>query len=80
MSRDFRIDQNPDEILRLMEANLSGNNNYETIGAGWLAYKAGEMNAKATRRLTFATWVLAVIAFIQLCAFGLNVALFLLLR
>lgn len=58
-SRDFRINQEPDEILRLMESNLAGNQNYQVIGSGWLAYKAGELNSKATRSLTFATWVLA---------------------
>ena len=61
-SRDFRIDQKPDEILRLMESNLAGNQNYQVIGSGWLAYKAGELNSKATRSLTFATWVLAFVS------------------
>ena len=61
-TRDFRIDQNPDEILRLMEANLGGNENYQIIGSGWLSYKAGELNSKATRSLTFATWVLAFVS------------------
>ncbi len=61
-SRDFRIDQRPDEILRLMESNLAGNENYQIIGSGWLAYKAGELNSKATRSLTFATWVLAFVS------------------
>jgi len=61
-SRDFRIDQEPDEILRLMEANLGGNQNYQLIGSGWLAYKAGELNGKATRSLTFATWILAFVS------------------
>jgi hypothetical protein len=58
-SRDFRIDQAPDEILRLMESNMGGDQNYQIIGSGWLTYKAGELNSKATRSLTFATWVLA---------------------
>jgi hypothetical protein len=61
-SRDFRIDQEPDEILRLMEANLGGNQNYQLIGSGWLAYKAGELNSKATGSLTFATWILAFVS------------------
>jgi hypothetical protein len=61
-SRDFRIGQTPDEILRLMESNLSGNQNYQVIGSGWLAYKAGELNSKATRSLTFATLVLAFVS------------------
>ena len=61
-SRDFRINQEPDEILRLMESNLAGNQNYQVIGSGWLAYKAGELNSKATRSLTFATWVLAFVS------------------
>jgi hypothetical protein len=61
-SRDFRIDQEPDEILRLMEFNLAGNQNYQVSGSGWLAYKAGELNSKATRSLTFATWVLAFVS------------------
>src|SRR3990172_5250776 len=52
-SRDFRINQEPDKILRLMESNLAGNQNYQVIGSGWLAYKAGELNSKATRSLTF---------------------------
>jgi len=61
-SRDFRINQEPDEILRLMESNLAGNQNYQVIGSGWLAYKAGELNSKATRSLTFATWVLVFVS------------------
>lgn len=66
MEKDFRINQKPDEVLKLMEANLGGNQNYQIIGSGWLAYKAGELNSKATKRLTFATYVLAAIAFCQL--------------
>jgi hypothetical protein len=73
MERDFRKDQDPDEVLRLMEANLTGNQNYQIIGSGWLAYKAGELNSKATRRLTFATYVLAIIAFFQLMVLIYNI-------
>ena len=51
-----------DEILRLMESNLAGNENFQVIGSGWLAYKAGELNSKATRSLTFATRVLAFVS------------------
>jgi hypothetical protein len=39
-SRDFRIDQAPDEILRLMESNMGGDQNYQIIGSGWLTATA----------------------------------------
>lgn len=68
MTQDFSIDQKPEEVLRLMEGNLAGNQNYQVIGAGWLTYKAGELNSKATGRLTFATYVLAGVALCQLIA------------
>ena len=66
MARDFGIEQNPDEVLRLMEANLTGNENYQIIGSGWLTYKAGELNSRATKRLTLATYVLAIVSICQL--------------
>lgn len=61
-TRDFRINQDPDEILRLMESNLAGDQNYQIIGSGWLAYKAGELNSRATSSLTRATWVLTFVS------------------
>jgi hypothetical protein len=66
MPRDFGIEQKPDEVLRLMEANLGGNENYEIIGSGWLTYKAGELNSRATKRLTLATYILAITSICQL--------------
>jgi hypothetical protein len=60
MGRDFMIDQKPDEVLRLMEAGMSGNENYLIIGSAWLTYKAGELNSKATERLVKATHILAI--------------------
>jgi hypothetical protein len=73
MARDFRIDQNPDEVLRLMEGNLSGNQNYQIIGSGWLTYKAGELNSRATKRLTLATYVLAIVSICQLLLLIYNI-------
>ena len=61
-AKDFSIDKQPEEILELMEANLGGNENYHVIGSAWLTYKAGELNAKATKRLARATWVLVLVS------------------
>lgn len=66
VKRDFGIEQKPDEVLKLMEANLGGNENYQIIGSGWLAYKAGELNSRSTKRLTLATYVLAITSICQL--------------
>jgi hypothetical protein len=75
MARDFGIEQNPDEVLRLMEANLAGNENYQIIGSGWLTYKAGELNSRATKRLTLATYVLAIVSICQLGVLIYNIIL-----
>ena len=66
MGRNFGIEQKPDDVLRLMEDNLAGNESFQIIGSGWLTYKAGELNSRATKRLTLATYVLAITSICQL--------------
>lgn len=73
MARDFGIDQKPDEILRMMEENIAGNENYLVVGTGWLTYKAGELNSQATKRLTAATYVLAFFALVQVIALFIQI-------
>ena len=51
------------------------NENCQIIGSAWLTYKAGEFNSRATKRLTLATYVLAIVSICQLGVLIYNIIL-----
>lgn len=64
--KEINLDIHPKELIKILKTQYSSTDNALKLGIAVLNFQAQQLQEKATKRLTFATWVLAGVAFIQL--------------